>query len=321
MIRILGCDKETVREFELGSLEDARQLPVIWVDVAKPTEDELRLLQEKFQLHPLAIEDALHRGQRPKAEDYEEHLFTVLHTLRSQNGKVVWDEIFIFTGERWLITIHEKDPQITDIFDKVLRPGKARPLTQATDALYQSIVDRVVDGYFTVLDSVEDQIDDLESEVAQNPTKEALRRMDEIRKNLITVRRSVWPTREMVGSIMKGIFPIVSDQNIAYFRNIYDHVAQLMDLIEAYHARMSGIGELYVESLTASTSEAVRVFTILATIFLPPTLIASIYGMNFEGIPEFRWGPDGSYGYIFALILMGVVTIAPLAYLRARKLL
>ena len=120
---------------------------------------------------------------------------------------------------------------------------------------------------------------------------------------------------------MKGIFPIISDQNIAYFRNIYDHVAQLMDLIETYHARMSGIGELYVESLAASTHEVVRVFTILATIFLPPTLIASIYGMNFGGIPEFRWGPDGRYGYIFALILMGLVTIAPLVYLRVRKLL
>ena len=321
MIRILGCDKETVKEFNSNSLAEARRLPVVWIDVAKPSEEELRVLQERFELHPLAVEDVLHKGQRPKVEDYETHLFTVLHTLHNQGDGVVHDEIFLFTGDRWLITIHEQNLQISEMFDKVLRPGKARPQTQTTDSLYQSLVDRVVDGYFTVLDAVEDQIDNLESDVAQDPTKEALRRMDEIRKNLITVRRSVWPTREMVGSIMKGIFPMISDQNLAYFRNIYDHNAQLMDLIETYHARMSGIGELYIESLAASTNEVVRVFTVLATIFLPPTLIASIYGMNFQGIPEFQWGRGGIIGYIFALILMGLVTVAPLAYLRIRKLL
>lgn len=318
MIRILGCNRETVKEFEVKSLDEAAQLPVAWINIVRPSEDELRLVQDKFNLHPLAIEDVLHKGQRPKVEDYENHLFTVLHTLGYNEREVKHDEIFIFTGDKWLITIHEGDSQITDAFEKVLRSGKARLQTQTSDALYISLVDQVVDRYFSVLDQVEDQIDDLESQVAQTPTKEALHRMDEIRKNLILVRRSVWPTREMVGSIMRGIFPVISDQNLAYFRNIYDHVAQIMDLIETYHARMSGIGELYVESLAASTNEVVRVFTVLATIFLPPTLIASIYGMNFLDIQNF---PLRSYTFPFAIILMGLVTVVPLAYLSVRKLL
>lgn len=321
MIRALCYDGEVVKDLSLHSLDDALHFPVAWIDLAKPTEEELKDLQSKFNLHPLAIEDVIHRGQRPKVEDYENHLFTVLHTLEYREWEVKQDEIFLFTGDKWLITIHQGDPQITDIFDKTLKSGKARPQTQTTDVLYQSIIDKVIDKYFSVLDEVEDQIDRLEGDVAQNPKKEALLSMDEIRKYLITVRRSVWPTREMVGQIMRGVFPVISDQNLAYFRNIYDHVAQLMDLIETYHARMGGIGELYVESLTASTNEVVRVFTILATIFLPPTLIASIYGMNFQAIPEFQWGPGGRLGYLFALVLMGLVTAAPLAYLRVRKLL
>ncbi len=308
---------EATKEFDVSGLEDAMHLPLVWISMTGRSEEELRLLQEKFNLHPLAIEDVIHRGQRPKVEDYENHMFTVLHSIRFENGLIAQDEIFLFTSEKWLIAIHDDDRQIRDMFEKCIRGGRLRIHAQTIDSLYHVLVDMVVDQYFAVLDEVEDQIDLVETEVAQNPTKEALQSMDEIRRNLIVVRRSVWPAREMIGSIMKGIFPIISDQNMAYFRNIYDHVAQLMDLIESYHARMSGIGELYLESVTASTNQIVKLFTVLATIFLPPTLVASIYGMNFLFIPELGW----ELGYPFALILMALLTVAPLTLMRLKKMI
>jgi len=135
-----------------------------------------------------------------------------------------------------------------------------------------------------------------------------------LRRDLITIRRSIWPTLKLVGDILRGIYPLVSDQNMVYFRDIRDHLTQLIELIEVYHGRVNSVGQLYLASVAASTNQVMKIFTVLATIFLPPTLIASIYGMNFAHMPELRW----EVGYPISLMLMFLVSIIPYVYLKKK---
>ena len=315
MIKIIAYNVEGQKEYEPAALDEALNFGTVWVNLVNPTKKEIRFLQEKFQLHQLAIEDVLHKGQRTKIEDYETHLFAVLHALKRVDSEVKLEEIFVFLTDKLLISIHDDLNVINDIFDRMLKGGIRHTLpSQGSDFLFHLIIDAIVDGYFVILDEVEDKISTLEEIVEEHPKKAALRRMNLIRKNLASIRRTVWSTREMMGNIMKGILVLITDQNLSYFRNIYDHLAQLIDLIEVYHNRVNSVGELYLSSLSASTNDVVKIFTILSAIFLPPTLIASIYGMNFVFMPELEW----RFGYPFSLLLMFAVSFAPWVYLKKK---
>lgn len=315
VIKILAYNTEGIKEYELSTLDEALNYGTVWINTINPSIEEITFLQEKFNLHQLAIEDVIHKEQRPKVEDYENHLFAVLHTLKRVEHDIKFDEIFIFLHDKLLISIHEDLNVVNDLFNKMLKGGIRHKLpSQGSDFLFQIIVDAIVDGYFIVLDDVEDRISTLEEMVEEHPKKVALRRMNLIRKNLAVIRRTVWSTREMMGNIMKGILVLITDENLTYFRNIYDHLAQLIDLIEVYHNRITSIGELYLSSLSASTNDVVKVFTIISAIFLPPTLIASIYGMNFRYMPELEW----VLGYPFSLILMFTVSFTPWLYLKKK---
>lgn len=315
MIKILAYSSEGVKEYELSALDEALNYGILWINVISPSPEEITFLQKKFDLHQLAIEDVIHKEQIPKVEDYEKHLFAVLHPLKRVNQDIKSDEIFIFLQSKLLISIHDNLSAVNDVFNRMLKGSiRHRLSSQGSDFLFHVIIDNVVDGYFLVLDDIEERIARLEEAVEERPKKAALRRINFIRKDLAGVRRTVWSTREMMGNIMKGILVLITDENLTYFRDIYDHLAQLINLIEVYHNRVNSIGELYLSSLSASTNDVVKVFTIISAIFLPPTLIASIYGMNFKYMPELSW----KFGYPFSLLLMFTVSFIPWIYLKKK---
>ena len=314
MMRILAFDKQSAREFDQRLLEEALNYPVIWIDLVDPSEQEFQLVQERFNLHPLAVEDVVLKGQSPKVDDYSDYLFTVVHSVKSAEKEILIEEVFLFVGDRWLISIHSDNKQMNETFTRMLKTTTMSTQVRGPDFLYYFLVDKIVDDYSTILNEVEEKIAVLEEQVEENPTKEMLHEMDGLRRDLITIRRSIWPTLKLVGDILRGIFPLISDQNMVYFRDVRDHVTQLIDLIELYHGRVNSVGQLYLASVAASTNQVMKVFTVLAVIFLPPTLIASIYGMNFAHMPELRW----EVGYPISLMLMFLVSIIPLAYLKKK---
>jgi len=314
MMKILAWDKQSPREFDQRALEEALNYPVVWIDLVGPSELELQLIQERFNLHPLAVEDVIHKGQSPKVDDYSGYLFTVLHSMKYAERKTLIEEIFLFVSDRWLISIHNDNKQINEAFTRMLKTITPSTQVRGPDFIYYFLIDRIVDDYSTILNEVEENIAGLEGQVEENPTKEMLHEMDSLRRDLITIRRSIWPSLKLVGDILRGIYPLVSDQNMVYFRDIRDHLTQLIDLIEVYHGRVNSVGQLYLASVAASTNQIMKVFTVLATIFLPPTLIASIYGMNFAHMPELHW----EIGYPLSLMLMFLVSVIPLIYLKKK---
>jgi len=314
MMRILAFDKQSAREFDQSSLEEALNYPVVWIDLVGPSELELQLIQERFNLHPLAVEDVAHKGQSPKVDDYSDYLFTVVHSVKYAEEKILIEEVFLFVSDRWLISIHSDNRQMNEVFTRMLKTTTISTQVRGHDFLYYFLIDKIVDDYSTILNELEEKIAVLEEQVEENPTKEMLHEMDGLRRDLITIRRSLWPTLKLVGDVLRGIFPLVSDQNMVYFRDVRDHLTQLIDLIEVYHGRVNSVGQLYLASVAASTNQVMKVFTVLATIFLPPTLIASIYGMNFAHMPELRW----EVGYPISLMLMFLVSIIPIAYLKKK---
>jgi len=314
MIRILAFDKQSVREFDQRSLEDALNYPVVWIDLVDPSELELQLIQGRFNLHHLAVEDVVLKGQSPKVDDYSDYLFTVVHSMKYAEEKTLIEEVFLFVSDRWLISIHSDNKRISETFTRMSKMTGPSAQVRGPDFLYYFLFDKIADDYSTVLNDVEEKIALLEERVEENPSKEMLHEMDGLRRDLITIRRSIWPSLKLVGDILSGIYPLVSDQNMVYFRDIRDHLAQLIDLIEVYHGRVNSVGQLYLASVAASTNQVMKIFTVLATIFLPPTLIASIYGMNFANMPELRW----EVGYPISLILMFLVSVIPWAYLKKK---
>jgi len=314
MMRILAFNKQSAREFDQRSLEEALNYPSIWIDLVSPSELELQLIQERFKLHHLAVEDVVHKGQSPKVDDYTDYLFTVVHSMKFAEEKILIEEVFLFVSDRWLISIHSDNKEMNETFTRMSKMTGPPAQVRGPDFLYYFLVDKIADEYTTVLNEVEEKIAVLEEQVEENPTKEMLHEMDGLRRDLITIRRSIWPTLKLVGDILRGIYPLVSDQNMVYFRDIRDHLTQLIELIEVYHGRVNSVGQLYLASVAASTNQVMKIFTVLATIFLPPTLIASIYGMNFAHMPELRW----EVGYPISLMLMFLVSIIPYVYLKKK---
>lgn len=313
MISAIRYGRDKVLEFDLSSSVEIPK-DKIWIDVTSPTEQDLQTIREKFGLHPLAIEDVTQKGQRPKVEDYDSHLFTVLHLPTIVESEVVFDELYLFLGDRWLISIHSGESGVTENVEKMLRSVPSRITGDEPSILYHILIDSTVDRYFPVMDSFEDRIEELEERVTRDPSEETLEEIDQLRRQLLLIRRYLWPTREVLTSIMKGIYPVVSDQNLQHFRDVYDHLAQLTDLLDTSMHLANNLREAYHSSLMTTMNRVMKTFTAIATIILPLTLIASIYGMNFVNMPELQW----EYGYISAILVMGITALLMTLYLKRK---
>jgi magnesium transporter len=316
-MRILAFDKGGVKEFDSQSLEEALQYQTVWIDLINPSNMELQLIQEKFNLHPLAIEDVIHKGQRPKIEEYENNLFTILHAFKRIKGRIQKEEIFLFLGDKWLISIHDSNPIMVEAFTRVLKTAIPRLLTQSPISIYYFIIDKIVSSYFVFVEETEDKIVKLEERMEERLTRKILHEMDSLRRFFAYFRRSLWPTREMIGNIVRGVYPLISSENIPYFRDVYDDLLRLIEFTDGGYQRVDSIHNLYLSLISTSTNEIVKIFTVLTVLFMPPTLVAAIYGMNFPHIPELKW----EFGYYFALTLMFLAAVIPLIYIKKKHII
>ena len=306
---------------------------VCWIDIAGLGDHEtIRKIGERFNLHPLALEDTLNVRQRPKVEDYDDHLFIVTRMPMNDpegdadpgssgppgstqgawshhEGQLVTEQVACFVGTGFVITFQERPG---DVFEPVrTRIGKAsgRIRSRGADYLAYALIDAAIDSFFPLLEAYGERVEDLEQEVVERPESGHIAHIHDLKHDLLTARRTIWPQREMLNTLVREDSPLIADETRIFLRDCYDHTIQLMDMIETYREVASGLVDIQLASVSNRMNEVMKVLTMIATIFIPLTFIAGVYGMNFNpdagpwNMPELGW----RYGYPVALTVMAVI--------------
>lgn len=276
---------------------------VNWIDIDGLGDIPLlERVAERFSLHSLAVEDVLNTAQRPKIEPFENHFFIVSEMIYFIEGdELCFEQVSIFLGESFLITIQENAGH--DVYDAVrarLKSARGYARRMKADYLAYALLDATVDQIFPVLESVGDTIEEVEEELLEKPVRSSLRKLYEAKRLLLAVRRAAWPHREIFSTLMRDDSSLVTRATQIYVRDCYDHVTQIIDIIESYRDLSAGLMDLYLSSVGFRTNEIIRVLTIVSVFFIPLTFLAGVYGMNFDtkfvaNMPELSW----PFGYIF----------------------
>jgi magnesium transporter len=321
-ITVIDYDAEQFQEKETKTIEECfpfKDTPTVtWINIDGLHEVQIiEKIGKHFAIHPLIQEDILHTGQRPKMEDMESYIFVVARMLvyNDETGEIESEQVSLILGANYVISFQEK---VGDIFDPVrerIRNGRGRIRRMKADYLAYALVDTLVDNYFVILEKLGEKIEGMEDELVANPTPETLQTIHILKREMIFLRKSVWPLREVISSLERGESSLIYESTGMYFRDVYDHTIQVMDTVETYRDMVSGMLDTYLSSLSNRMNEVMKVLTIIATIFIPLTFVAGIYGMNFEFMPELKW----HWGYFAALGLMVVIFIGMVFYFRRKR--
>ena len=269
-----------------------------------------------FGLHPLTIEDILNTDQRPKLEEHSDYLFIVLkHFHKVEGNHPAPEQVSIILGPNYLISLQEKEGKLLGPIRERLRNEQGRLRNSGADALAHALLDGIVDSYFTVLDHLGEEIEALEETLLDSPSRETLRSIQLLKREMILLRRSVWPLREVVGSLSRSDSALVGKPSVLYFRDIYDHTIQVIDTIETYRDVLSEMIDIYLSTISNRMNEIMKVLTIIATIFMPLTFLAGVYGMNFKYMPELEW----PCGYPVLWGVMIAIAVVMLIYFRKKR--
>ncbi len=295
--------------------------PVTWVNV-DPMEHgpNARLIIENFakvfSLHELVVDDIVNVHQRSKVEEYEEHLFVVTRMLIDRDD-VETEQLSLFLGKNFVLTFREVPKDCLDSVREKIRKGRGRVRQEKSDYLMYAIIDAVVDSYFPLLASMAERIDQIEDAVLESYDEDTPSDMYQIRRDVLSLRRAIWPAREALNSLIRDTMPLINDNTRLYLRDCHDHAVRIIDLLEMYREVCSALMEVHYTRASNRLNEVMKVLTIITVLFIPPTLVAGIYGMNFNSkvsplnMPELEW----YFGYPAALLLMILVTLAVVAFL------
>jgi magnesium transporter len=321
-ITLVEYDGRGFEEKELKDLETCYLFPaepaVTWVNVVGIQQVEvLEKVGSCFVVHPLALEDILNTEQRPKVEDYGEDLFLVVKLLsyNEKRDEIESEQISLILRPNALLSFQEKEGDDFAAVKERLRAGKGRLRKMGADYLAYTLLDIVVDQYFVVLEKLGERIEVLEGKLLADPSTATLQKIQKLKKEMLLLRKWIWPLREVISSLERGEFPGIRESTRIYLRDVYDHAIQVMDSIEIYRDMLSGMLDIYLSSLNNRMSAVMKVLTLIATIFMPLTFLAGVYGMNFKHMPEL----DSPWGYPLVLILMAIVAILMLILFRRKK--
>ncbi len=270
-----------------------------------------------LDIHKLSMEDILSVGQRPKLEEYRDYVQAVIKilSLEPTDDSIEYEQISFILKNNILVTFQEKTGDIFESVRTRLREKKGSVRKKGADYLLYALLDSVVDHYFLVLENFGEKLEDLETDLLENPDKEILNKLHLLRRETLLLRRSVYPLREMIGRFEKLEEPLISDDIKVCIRDLYDHTIKVIETIENLRDTTSGLLDLYMNSVSNKMNEIMKVLTIMASIFIPLTFIAGVYGMNFENMPELKF----KNGYFVILAVMFVVLLAMIVYFRRKK--
>jgi len=308
-------------ERDVVAVEEAFPAPgeqrTLWINVDGVHQpDVIERIGNRFGLHPLLLEDIAHTEQRPKLENYGEHLFIEFNTMHLEAGRdeVVIEQISMVLGPTWLLSFNERpQPYVRTIRDRI-RTDKVRYRNSGPDYLAYSIIDHVVDSYYVVLEQIGDRIEALEEELMANPTPHTLQAVSGMKREILHLRKSIWPLREVVGALQRET-DLVRPTTGIYLRDLHDHIIQVVDVVETYRDTISGMLDIYLSSVSNRMNEVMKVLTVIATTFMPLTFLVGVYGMNFRHMPELDW----PWAYPVLWTVMIGVAIGMLAYFRRRQ--
>jgi magnesium transporter len=303
---------------------------VFWLDLDRPGDDELALLDDIFGFHPLAIEDTIQYNQRPKIENYNHtgdtcdtgYFYLVIHgpDLGTFKEKLRTKELDIFLSSRYLVTIH--DETMTSITDAVTRmsAGPARLLDGGVDMLLHYILDHVVDNYMPIFDYMQEQIDDYEERAISEPDQRVLLDIGQTKRDLLALRRIIGPQREVLAMLTRGDVPFIREQSRVYLRDVNDHLTRAVETIEIYRDLVLGARDLYLSSLSNRLNQVMKTLTIISVVALPLTVVTSFFGMNFSNdVPLFYTLLHSTVGFVIAMLAMIGIAVSLLIIFRRRQ--
>jgi len=289
VISIIDFDAENLRELKADRIEDC--LPfrdssnISWIDISGVHDIEaIRKIGEHFKLHPLVLEDIVNTGLRPKFEEGDDYLFISLKMIykTGSDGDYGSEQVSIVFGENFILSFQEKEGDVFDPVRERIRKTIPRVRFMKSDYLAHALIDAVVDNYFHILEDVGERIEDIEEALVDNPTAEDLSQIHNLKRELILMRRRVWPLREVVGSLERTESRLINQVTGPYIRDLYEHVIQVIDTVETFRDMVSGLLDTYMSSVSNRMNEVMKVLTIIATIFIPLGFLAGVYGMNFD---------------------------------------
>jgi magnesium transporter len=322
-ITVIDFDEAHYQEKEIKTIEECflfREMPsVTWINIEGLHQVEiLEKLGECYGFHPLVLEDIVNTDQRPKMEDYGDYIYVVLKML-SHNGKsngIVTEQVSIILGSNFVISFQEGGEG--DVFNPLrdrIKAGKGRIRKMGADYLAYALLDAVVDNYFIIMEKLGENIELLEEKLVAHPTPETLRIIHHLKREMIFLRKAIWPLREVISGLERGESSLFKDPTRIYLRDVYDHTIQVIDTIETFRDMVSGMLDIYLSSVSNRLNAVMKVLTIIATIFMPLTFIAGIYGMNFKYMPELGW----KWGYPLIWLIMVGIGVSMLVYFRKKR--
>jgi magnesium transporter len=321
-ISIIDYDETQFQEKTTQAIEECflfKDKPTVtWTNIDGLHQTEmLEKVGDCYGFHPLVLEDILNTDQRPKMEDYGEYVYIVLRSLEynHQKDEIESDQISIILGQNFVFSFQEKEGDTFDPLRERIRTGKGRIKKMGADYLAYTLMDSIVDNYFIILEKQGERIELLEEQLVTSPTPETLQTIHDLKREMIFLRKAVWPLREVVGSLERGESSLVQASTRIYLRDLYDHIIQVIDNVETFRDMIAGILDIYLSSVSNRLNSVMKVLTIIATIFMPLTFLAGIYGMNFKYMPELEW----RWGYPLIWLIMLGTGIFMLVYFKKKK--
>lgn len=314
---------ETAYEFkEVDKVEDVfpyrENANVSWINIYGLHEPEvLEKIGAHFGIHQLILEDIANTTHRPKLEVYDDFIFIVMKMIwfDKESSELVAEQISLIYGKNFVLCFQERKGDVFQSIRDRIKTNQTRIRRSRADYLLYRIMDIVVDNYFLVLERMGDQIESLDEEVISNSDKETIQNIYVLKRQLIFLRKSIWPLREVVSSIAREENSLFKKSTLPFLRDLYDHTIQVIDTLETYRDLVSGLIDMYMTNVSNKMNEVMKVLTIIATIFIPLTFLAGIYGMNFEFMPELRW----HYSYPILLLSMLIILLGMLLFFKRRR--
>lgn len=321
-ITLIEYNKDIYHRKKLNNIEDCFKLrnsdTVKWVNVEGLNDVSIiEKIGKEFKLHPLMLEDILNTSQRPKMDDYDDYIYIVLKMLyyNEKNNEISSEQLSFVYVDNYVFTFQEFGGDVFDGIRERLETAKGNVRKLGADYLIYGLIDAIVDSYFIILEKIGDNTEDIEQELMEDPKKEVLQSIYKLKREMIFLNNSIWPLRELVSALARTESSVFDKNTSLYFRDVYDHIIQVIDIIESYRDMVSGMLDTYLSSISNRTNDVMKVLTIFSTMFIPLTFLVGIYGMNFENMPELKW----RYGYIVFWLLTVIIIYIMLRYFKRKK--
>jgi magnesium transporter len=321
-VTIIDYDESNLQEKEVVKIDECypykEKSTVTWINV-DGIHDVVVIdkIGKNYVIHPLLLEDIVNTEQRPKFDDFEDYLFLVLKMLSydEKQREIKIEQVSLVIGPNYVISFQEREGDVFDPVRDRIRRARGRIRKMGADYLAYALLDAVVDGYFLILEKIGDRIETVEEDLISNPDAKTLQIIHCLKREMIFLRRSVWPLREVISGMSRKESTLIKESTEIFLRDVHDHTIQVIDTIETYRDMVSGMLDTYLSSISNRMNEVMKVLTIFAAIFIPLTFVAGIYGTNFSYMPELAW----KWGYFAALAIMAAICISMLIYFKRKK--